>query len=137
MNTVDNTIPRLIKVPINFSPSGSLGVIESKEPFPFRIKRIFYVTNAGANCIRGNHGHYECHEFLICLNGIIEVHLKWKSKNETFKLNDPGYGLYVPNKTYITLKYIKAESILLALASEYYDKADYFYQPLGFNNNDE
>ena len=51
---------------------GNLVVMENYKSCPFAISRAFSVR-APINMIRGQHAHKDCAQFLVCLNGEVEV----------------------------------------------------------------
>lgn len=106
---------------------GKLSVIESASTIvPFDIKRIYYTYEVRAGTIRGFHAHKELRQILICIYGKIEVALdNGEGKIEKFILDLPQKGLYVGPQTWRTMTWLQDDSVLLVLASEHYDEADY------------
>ena len=113
----------IIKIPTFTDSRGSLSVIEKQ--LPFRIKRIFYLYNLSAQ--RGGHRHKKTIQGLICVKGSCEVHTNDGTENKTFFLNQPAQCLILKPKDWHTMDNFLAGTILLILASEYYDKNDYIY----------
>lgn len=92
---------------------------------PFIPKRLFYIINSPAQTIRGEHGHYKCKQFYICLRGIITVKTFDGIKAETIHLS-PGKGLLIENMIWSSETFCFGNDILLVLCSEEYDAQDYF-----------
>lgn len=106
---------------------GRLCICESAtEAVPFAIKRVYYTYEVKAGITRGNHAHKNLEQILICVHGAIKVTLDDGNKNtETIILNDPSIGIYVGPHMWRTMKWMKDDSVLLVLASNFYDASDY------------
>ena len=98
-------------------------VIEEGD-IPFSIERIFYVYDALENAKRGKHANRILKEFLVCLQGSIEIQLESIHSVETFTLDSPEQGIYIPAMTWIDIEILKPGTIYMVLASEPYDQED-------------
>jgi hypothetical protein len=110
--------------------SGSRGNLSVLEEFniSFSIKRVFYIYGVdGAE--RGAHRHHKTYQALICLNGSCSVRNHDGEKEETFVLDKPSKCLILEPKDWHVLFDFTREAILLVLASETFDPADYIYEP--------
>ena len=104
---------------------GNLTPIEGKRDIPFEIKRVNYITSVPKETIRGFHSHRKLHQVLICLNGSVKIRVRNPYKEEIIELNDPSVGLYIGNYIWREMFDFSEKSVLLVLASEYYDEDDY------------
>lgn len=104
---------------------GNLTFIQSKKDISFDINRVYYIYKASSGITRGCHAHKELEQVLICLYGSIEIVLDDGFQKEIIILDDPSKGLYVGPKMWRTMKWLKDDSVLLVLASDYYDESDY------------
>lgn len=104
---------------------GHLTPIESKIDTPFEVKRIYYITKVEQGITRGFHSHRKLHQVLICLNGSVKVRIKNPNEEEVIELNDPSVGLYIGTLIWREMFDFTEGSVLLVLASEYYDENDY------------
>lgn len=104
---------------------GHLTPIESKTDIPFEVKRIYYITSVKQGATRGFHSHRKLHQVLICLNGSIKIRTKNPNEEEVFELNNPSIGLYIGPYVWREMFDFTEGSVLLVLASEYYDEDDY------------
>lgn len=111
----------------NNKTEGILCVAEDNTDIvPFEIKRVYYTYGADQEIIRGHHAHKKLEQLLICVHGEIEIQLdNGDGQTKTIILNNPSKGLYVGPMMWHTMKWLKSDSILLVLASEHYDEADY------------
>lgn len=104
---------------------GHLTPIEEKIDIPFEIKRVYYISKVGEGIERGFHSHRKLHQVLICLNGSVKIRLKNPEYQEVVELNDPTLGLYIGPYVWHEMYDFSEGSILLVLASDYYDEDDY------------
>lgn len=104
---------------------GNLTPIESLKDIPFKIKRIYYITNVPSDSVRGFHSHRNLEQVLICLNGSVKIRVKTPYEEDIVELIDPAKGLYIGNMVWREMFEFSEQSVLLVLASEYYNEDDY------------
>lgn len=104
---------------------GSLTFLEGERDIPFAIRRVFYIYNLEDGAHRGFHAHKTLHECLICVSGSCEVLLDNGAQRATVSLNDPSEGLCVGPDVWREMYAFSPGAVLLVLASDYYDEADY------------
>lgn len=104
---------------------GHLTPIEGNVDIPFEVKRVYYITRVQEGTTRGFHSHRKLHQVLICLNGSIKIRIKNPNGEEVVELNDPSIGLYIGPLIWREMFDFTEGSVLLVLASEYYDENDY------------
>jgi dTDP-4-dehydrorhamnose 3,5-epimerase-like enzyme len=115
----------LVNVP-NFRDSlGSLGIIEKGNPFPFPIKRVYFLFNVAENAVRGSHAHKELHQLIVALSGSFTITLDDGENSAEFNLTTPTEALLVSPGYWRTLSNFSSGSSALVLASDEYDEADY------------
>lgn len=105
--------------------AGSLGVIEKFSPFPFPIKRVYFLYDVPSSAMRGSHAHKSLNQLIVPISGSFEVALDNGRSVETFQLTNPTQGLAVPPGYWRTLQKFSSGSAALVLASEEYDPLDY------------
>lgn len=104
---------------------GDLSVGEFTKEIPFEPKRYFLVFNVPSEKTRGEHAHYKCHQFLICVKGTCSVVVDDGKQRREVELNQPNIGIYLPPMTWgIQYKY-SPDAVLLVFASHYYEAEDY------------
>lgn len=104
---------------------GNLSVGEFSRNIPFEVKRYFLVYDVPSVETRGEHAHKECHQYLICVKGTINVVTDDGKNRQEFLLDAPNKGLHLPPMTWgIQYKY-SHDAVLLVFASHYYDPEDY------------
>ena len=115
----------LHRFPLIADIRGGLVVGEFERTVPFAPKRYFMVMDVPSIETRGEHAHYKCCQFLICVKGSCAVIADDGTAREEFILNRPNTGLYLPSMVWgIQYKY-SPDAILLVFASDFYDPEDY------------
>lgn len=104
---------------------GSLSVGEFGRDIPFEVKRYFLVYDVPSVEIRGEHAHLRCEQFLIAVKGSVHVVADDGTNREQFVLDRPSVGLYMPPMTWGIQYRYSPDAVLLVLASQHYDSADY------------
>jgi dTDP-4-dehydrorhamnose 3,5-epimerase-like enzyme len=119
-------MPKLIKVQTFSDDRGHLSVLENN--IPFDIKRVFYIYGVN-DSVRGNHRHHKTIQALICLTGSCIVSNDNGIENESFLLDSPTKCLFLYPEDYHSMHNFTPNTILLVLASELFNPADYIYEP--------
>ncbi len=105
-------------------PRGSLTVIE--KVIPFDVKRIFYIYGVD-DSVRGGHRHHKTIQAAVCIKGSCIIGNNDGSKKEEFLLDSPEKCLIINPEDWHQMYNFTPDAILLVLASEYFDPADYIY----------
>lgn len=119
--------PQLISFPsIGSSSEGYISVAEVEKNIPFEIKRVYWTYFTPQNVIRGYHAHKALQQMIFAVSGRIS----FKTENvegykETFILEEPKVGLYIPPLVWREITF-SHNAVLLCLASGEYDESDYF-----------
>ena len=92
---------------------------------PFDIKRIYYLYDVPGGAVRAGHAHRTLQQCLIAVAGSFDVTLDDATERRRFTLNRPSQALVIPPMLWRELDNFSSGSVCLALASEYYDEADY------------
>jgi len=117
---------RLVDLPpVHQSGEGSLGYAEAGPHIPFAVQRAFYLFDLAAGARRGGHAHRRDQQFLICLQGRVRVSTQRVDEQQVFTLSDCRQGLYLPSLTWIEILVEAPGTIVLVLAAQPYDEADY------------
>ena len=104
---------------------GKLISLESCLEVPFQIKRVFYIYGTKPNIPRGQHSHYKTKQYLIAVSGSCCVTLDDGTKAKTFLLDKPSTGLFQDAMIWGAMHDFTPDCVLLVLANDYYDEADY------------
>ena len=115
-----------LSLPINEDQRGKLMFIEGSAQIPFAIKRIFFI-NGKNNSERGDHAHYKCSQFLICLNGEVKVICDDGLKKTQHTLNNFNKGLLIKPMVWAKQTYFGENCILAVICDKLYDPNDYIH----------
>ena len=118
---------KYIKLPIKDNLlKGKLSFMESNTHIPFNIKRIFYIYDIkDLTVIRGGHAHKTLQQVIFCLNGSFTLELDNGNEKEEIYLNKPNEGVIIEAKIWLTMKKFSKNTIIMVIASDYYDEIDY------------
>ena len=119
------TSPNLSFVDLISDHRGDLMVRQVGSTLPFTPERVFVIMNVPGKHIRGDHAHRKLEQYLVAIAGSVDVVLDNGDSREHVRLDSPRLGLYVPPMTWCTLYNYSAGAVVMALASERYDAADY------------
>jgi len=104
---------------------GFITALEQNKNIPFLIKRVYYNYFTPADVSRGYHAHKKLEQVLLCVSGNIKVKVDDGNKAEEIDLNNPNEGLYIGPGVWREMYDYSKNSVLLVLASDYYDEEDY------------
>jgi dTDP-4-dehydrorhamnose 3,5-epimerase-like enzyme len=103
---------------------GYISVAEMRS-MPFEVKRSFWTFATPESIVRGRHAHHRTEQVLFSLNGRIIVTTEDATgKVNSFVLDRPEIGLYIPPNIWHTMQYAH-DSVQLVFASTEYDESDY------------
>jgi len=105
---------------------GNLTVIE--KVVPFDIKRIFYIYGVD-HSKRGGHRHHKTIQAAICIQGSCTILNNDGQKQTEYILDTPNKCLILEPNDWHTMYNFTTHAILMVLASEYFDKNDYIFEP--------
>jgi dTDP-4-dehydrorhamnose 3,5-epimerase-like enzyme len=104
---------------------GSLTFLQYPGLTPFEIKRVFYLYDMPKDSKRGCHAHVEMEEMLIAVSGSCTVKIYDGEKWETFVLDRPDIGLYIPPLFWRELSDFTEGTVCLTLCSTLFNPIDY------------
>jgi len=118
--------PALIEFKKIGKPSeGYISIFQNGAEMPFEVKRCFWTYYTPEEVIRGRHAHHDTEMILIAAAGkiIVETEMPGNIK-DTFVLEKPEYGLFLPKYCWHTMQY-SHNAVQLVLASTEYNESDY------------
>ena len=104
---------------------GQLVAIEEFSDIPFAIKRVYYMYDTTKGVRRGYHAHKNLQQILICVKGNCKILLDDGTEKQEILLDKPYEGLYIANNIWREMFDFSEDAVLMVLASEKYDEADY------------
>jgi predicted SAM-dependent methyltransferase/dTDP-4-dehydrorhamnose 3,5-epimerase-like enzyme len=115
----------LIKLNQHIAEEGVLTIAEYQKNIPFKIERAFFIKPTKENIVRGNHSHKSLSQFMICINGSVEIIIDDSINKKTILLDNSKEGLLVPPDIFSWQKYLSKDAILLVLCDKEYNEKDY------------
>ncbi|MBR2562488.1 MAG: FdtA/QdtA family cupin domain-containing protein [Eubacterium sp.] len=104
---------------------GELVAIEENRDIPFTIRRVYYMYDTDTAFTRGKHAHRNLEQILLCIHGSCKVTLDDGKERVTVEMNKPNEGLYISGCMWREMSDFSGDAVLMVLASELYDEADY------------
>lgn len=104
---------------------GSLLVGEFGKDLPFEPRRFFVVHGVPSRNVRGEHAHRTLQQFLVCLEGECSLVVDDGKARQEIHLASPSTGVYLPPLVWGIQYKFSPDAMLLVLASEAYDPAEY------------
>lgn len=119
-----NELIRKIKIPKIFDDC-YLYFAQTPDHIPFKIKRVYYITDSDTKLSRGFHAHKKTKQVIFCIKGSIKLTLDNGKKREVIILNQPGVGVFLDKMIWHEMIEFKKNTILLIIASEKFNPTDY------------
>ena len=114
---------------ISFPPlgddRGSLVALEGEKTVPFAIQRVYYLFGTKLDVSRGFHVHKKLQQVAVCVTGRCRMVLDDGQKREEVWLDSSIKGISLPPMVWHEMHDFSPDCVLLVLASEHYDEADY------------
>lgn len=104
---------------------GSLTIVEEGHEVPFSIQRVYWIHGVPEGEERGKHANRISYQYLIAVNGSVDITLEDKGGRHTYHLDSKDKGLLVPPLTWNELKNFSKDAVLLVFASHPYDTGTY------------
>ena len=104
---------------------GSLIVAESNKNVPFEVKRFYYILDAKPDVPRGFHAHKELMQLAFCIKGSCNMIMDNGVEKQQVRIDKSNIGLMIPPMVWHEMHDFSKDCVMLVLASDYYDEADY------------
>lgn len=114
---------RLIPFAANVDPRGTLTAIEDPTHVPFPIRRVFLVHDVDPATPRGGHAHRDTDQVILAAHGALNVRVTDGFEAESFRLDSPTFGLFVPRMLWVDLLDFSSDTVCLVLANTLYDQS--------------
>lgn len=117
---------KIIDLPKIQDPRGNLTFVESGSQIPFDIQRVYYLYDVPGGAERGGHAHKDLHQLIIAMSGSFDVVLDDGKNKKRVHMNRSYNGLYVCPMIWREIDNFSSGAVLMVLASNKYDEADYY-----------
>jgi hypothetical protein len=119
---------------IGNSVEGYISIAQNEKSIPFYLKRVFWTYYTPEEIVRGKHAHYETEMILVAVAGIIVVETEClNGEKNTFVLDKPNVGLYIPKLVWHTMQY-QHNSVQLCMTNSIFNEDDYIRDYKTFSN---
>lgn len=104
---------------------GHLVVLENNKNVPFEVKRVYYLTDTQPGVPRGFHAHKDLLQVAVCVSGKCLMKLDDGVGKEEVWLDTPDKAILIDKMVWHEMHDFSQNCVLLVLASDFYDEADY------------
>jgi WxcM-like, C-terminal. len=115
----------LLNFPKISDERGNLTYIQYFDHIPFEIKRVYWLYDVPSGQTRGGHAFKLQNEVVIALSGSFQVYLTDGTSEETYLLNRPNQGLYIPKMTWRQFRNFSTNTVVLIITSDLFNEEDY------------
>ena len=105
--------------------NGILGVAEVSKHIGFPVHRAYYIRDVPAGQSRGAHGHKSLRQCFLCLRGSVRLSITKAGRTDVVELTRPSQAAVVAAGCWRDLSDFSDDSVVIVLASDEYDEADY------------
>ena len=117
--------PRYINLPRFADERGNLSFLQYPGDSPFDIKRVFYLSGMPEGSTRGAHAHKTLEEVIVVLHGSCIVKTYDGHQWQSFSLDRPDRGLYIPPLYWGELTEFAPDTVVMVLCSDLFIAEDY------------
>ena len=125
MSDNNSELVQWIEFPPLGDDRGSLVALEGNKTVPFDIKRVYYIFGTQPGVARGFHAHKALKQVAVCVTGKCRMLLTNGTEKADIWLNSPTRGIVIDEMVWHEMHDFTPDCVLLVLASEHYDEADY------------
>ncbi len=104
----------------NIDERGELISVELTKLTGKEFKRYFIISNIKGG-ERGGHAHIYTDQVLKMIKGSMNLHYEKNNKKRNIFLNDLSKPIYLPRLTWVEMKKISTDAIILVMSSDEYN----------------
>ena len=105
-------------------PTGTLYVGDFARRAGTACSRFFFISGVPRGERRGGHAHKRQAEYLVCVQGSLDVHIESRGVVEAVPLCK-GRALFLPGGHWLDLINFSSDAVLAVLVGHSYDESDY------------
>ena len=129
----DEAFLRLEPLQVIPSDTGELRVAEVSRQIGFPVHRAYWLSNVPAGAGRGGHGHRNLRQCFICLRGTVRLSVSKGAEIRVVMLGEKPEAAIVARGCWRDLDQFSQDALVLVLASDEYNEADYFRSRADFD----
>ena len=114
-----------LELPVRGDSRGLLVSIEDEPMLSMSIKRAYFIFETKEGVTRGNHAHKTLNQYMVCISGSCEVVFDDGRLVEKLRLDRPNQCVSIRPLVWHSMQDFTDDCILLVLADQHYDEADY------------
>jgi dTDP-4-dehydrorhamnose 3,5-epimerase-like enzyme len=115
----------LLQLQTHGDERGSLVALEEGVNIPFPVKRVYYLFNTKNGVHRGFHAHKTLKQVAITVRGSCRFILDDGYEKVDLLLDNPSQGLLIESFLWREMYDFSEDCVLMVLADQLYDEADY------------
>ncbi len=119
------TLKHIIKFKEFGDEQGWLVALEAGRTIPFAVRRVYYIYGTRPGVRRGKHAHRKLRQVLVCIAGACTILLDDGRRQEDVRLTGNTEGLVLEPMIWHEMYDFSPGCVLLVLADDWYDEADY------------
>ncbi|HZW53121.1 MAG TPA: FdtA/QdtA family cupin domain-containing protein [Candidatus Elarobacter sp.] len=96
------------------------------------FSRIFFLSGVPRGHARGGHAHKTQSEYVICIQGSVEVCVETRGVSDVVVLGRPGRALFLPPGCWVDLVNFSDDAVLAVLSADSFDESDYIRDRAAF-----
>ncbi|SEL34312.1 dTDP-4-dehydrorhamnose 3,5-epimerase [Paenibacillus sp. cl141a] len=100
---------------------------ENSAVVPFDVKRVYYIFDTKEDVVRGKHAHKKLEQLVIAVSGECNFYVDNGFEQQMIKIDRPSKAIYIKGLVWREMMDFSDDCVLMVLASEHYDTADYIY----------
>ena len=104
---------------------GSLTIAEVGIDVPFNIQRVYWIHSVPQGEERGWHSNTEMYEYVVAVNGSVDITLEDINGRRDYHLDAKDKGLLIPPDTWDEIRNFSPDAVLLVMASHSYNPDTY------------
>ena len=104
---------------------GCLTIVEEGIEVPFDIQRVYWIHSVPEGEERGMHSNKEIYEYVVAVNGSVDITLEDIDGRREYHLDARDKGLLIPPDTWDEIRNFSKDAVLLVMASHSYDPSAY------------
>ena len=118
-------LARFVDFAVKGDELGWLVALEGERNVPFPIKRAYYIFGTRPGVRRGKHAHRQLTQMMVCIAGRCTVLLDDGKASVEVELARNDRGLMLDRMIWHEMYDFSPDCVLLVLADNRYDEADY------------
>lgn len=119
------TLARYVDFNVRGDADGWLVALEGNRNVPFAMQRAYYIFGTQNGVRRGKHAHRRLTQMMVCLTGQCKILLDDGKTREDLTLARNDQGLMLDAMIWHEMYDFSPDCVLLVLADNYYEEADY------------